>query len=676
MQQISLSGFLLPDFSQVALPDVATDMRAVINSMQQRFDAIAGQSNPTFESLVLPLEQLRHELYRCWSPYTNLNMVCFDADAQDDYVQTLSELTAFTTTMAQDARVFKAYKAIAETLPKDAGEDQRQLLAHGLRDFRLAGVALPAAAQSQFLEVMQALSAAQSTFASNVQRCTDAWHWDATEAKQVDGIPEDVLHAAKARAQDAQVDGWRFGLDQPTYQAVMNNAADVSTRRQFYEAWMTRASALGPHSDEFDNSQLIDEILGLRQQLAELLGFDTYADYSLEPKMAKSVDAVMSFLHDLAQRSRAAAEREFAELETLAARELDPWDVGYFAEQRRKHRFDISDEVLRPYFVADKAVAGLLGVAEDLYGLTLAPIDGVPVWHDSVQFMGLHDRNGELLGGFYMDLFARPGKRSGAWIDECVVRQTVAETHDLPVGYLVCNFSSPAQGPSLLTHSDIVTLFHEFGHMLHHLLTRVGYPSIAGINGVPWDAVELPSQFMENFAWHYDVLVGCSGHVETGEPLPRALFDRLYASRNASAGLQMLRQLEFALFDFSLHARRDAAQPGVLEQVLDDTRAMAAVYAVPDWVRFQNSFSHIFAGGYAAGYYSYKWAEVLAADAFAAFSEAETVLHQPTAQRFRTEILEVGGSRDIEAAFIAFRGRPATLDALLESSGINAQSGA
>ena len=436
---------------------------------------------------------------------------------------------------------------------------------------------------------------------------------------------------------------------------------------------MTRAAAEGEHEARHDNLPLMSRILATRIEMAQLLGFDNYAEYSLAPKMAGSVDEVTGFLEDLAQRSTPTAHRELNELRLLAGHELEPWDVAFYAERLRERSFDISEDDVRPYFPAGRVMDGLFRLAERLFGLQLERIDAPSVWAPAVEFIAVRDHDGSTLGGFYTDLHARSGKRAGAWIDECIVRKALPSGDALPVGYLVCNFPpDQPDSPSLLTHDEVVTLFHEFGHMLHHLLTRVRYPSIAGINGVPWDAVELPSQFLENFAWQYDVLRQCSGHHEHGAELPRALFDRLTAARNAGAGLRMLRQIEFALFDLRLHARPDAAEPGVLERVRDETREAVALVRPPQWARFENGFAHIFAGGYAAGYYSYKWAEVLAADAFAAFGEAGDVFDAGTAGRFRQHILEVGGSRDIQHAYVAFRGRAPRIDALLQQHGIEA----
>ena len=460
-------------------------------------------------------------------------------------------------------------------------------------------------------------------------------------------------------------------LDYPTFDAVMRHAEARDLRETLYRAWVTRASDQGD-DPALDNSGNIDTILALRYEAARLVGFDNYAEYSLATKMAGSTGEVMAFLDELAARSREAARKQLGELSELAGFTLSPWDTAYWLEKLKQKKHSISNEELREYFPVDTVIDGLFAVAGRLYGVRLEAQNDVATWHEDVRYYTLSDADGSPIGGFYTDLFARTGKRNGAWIDECIVRKNLNGHTTLPVGYLVCNFQPPdptAGRRSMITHSDVVTLFHEFGHMLHHLLTRIDFPSIAGINGVPWDAVELPSQFMENFAWNYDVLAGCSAHVESGEPLPRELFSRLEASRHAGSALAMLRQLEFALFDFRLHAEYDPASERSVLDVLADVRDGIALIEAPEYNRLPHSFSHVFAGGYAAGYYSYKWAEVLAADAFDAFQEAG-VFDRSTASRFRSELLEIGGSRDVMQAYIAFRGRKPAIDALLKQSGI------
>jgi oligopeptidase A len=454
----------------------------------------------------------------------------------------------------------------------------------------------------------------------------------------------------------------------------MRHADDRGLRETFYRAWVTRASDQGANP-EWDNGTNIESILALRYEAAKLVGFDNFAEYSLATKMAASTNEVIDFLRELAARTRASAKKDIAELSAFAGIKIRQWDYQYWLEQLKQKKHSISNEALRQYFPVKTVITGLFELAERLYGVTLERQENVTTWNDDVRYYSVRDENNALIGGFYTDLFARSGKRSGAWIDECIVRKNLNGHATLPVGYLVCNFPPPddnAGHQSLLTHEDVVTLFHEFGHMLHHLLTRIDYPSIAGINGVPWDAVELPSQFMENFAWNYDVLSRCSAHTDSGEALPRELFDRLDDSRHVGAAIAMLRQIEFALFDFRLHAEYTPDKNGFALQVLDEVRSEIALIESPDYNRLPHGFSHIFAGGYAAGYYSYKWAEVLAADAFGAFEEAG-IFDSETAQRFRSEILEVGGSCDIMQAYIAFRGRKPEIDALLRQSGIKGE---
>jgi oligopeptidase A len=515
---------------------------------------------------------------------------------------------------------------------------------------------------------MQQLAATQASFEHNIQDAQDAWSMHLDDEADLRGLPPQAIVRAAAEARKRDRQGWLLTLDYPTYDAVMRHADKQSLREVLYRAWVTRASDQGDSAD-WDNSQNIESILALRYEAAQLVGFENYAEYSLATKMANTNTEVIDFLRELALRSQAAAQKELAELSEFAGFVLAPWDAPYWLEKLKQNKHSISNEELRQYFPASTVIDGLFKLAERLYGITLQVEESVTTWHEDVRYYSMRDENSALIGGFYTDLFARSGKRGGAWIDECIVRKNLSGDSTLPVGYLNCNFPPPDAGRSLLTHEDVVTLFHEFGHMLHHLLTRIDYPSIAGINGVPWDAVELPSQFMENFAWSFDVLERCSAHTESGEPLPRMLFDRLEDSRHAGAALAMMRQLEFALFDFRLHAEYTPEQTDAALRTLAEVRGEVALIEAPDYNRLPHSFSHIFAGGYAAGYYSYKWAEVLAADAFSAFEEAG-IFDSATAKRFRSEILEIGGSHDIMQAYVAFRGRKPQIDALLKQSGI------
>ena len=642
----------------------------LISAHRQKLDDLLDSTpQPSFDSLVAPLEEMDHELSRVWSPVSHLQGVLGSSEWRDAYNKALPLLTEYATELSQNSRLQQAYAAVGAALPAAEGAAKKSVVEQALRDFRLAGVDLPDAEKTRFREIMQELAAAQAAFEHNVQDASDAWSLHIEDERDLVGLPPQILERAAAEARKRDRQGMLLTLDYPTYDAVMRHAEKPKLREQMYRAWVTRGSDQGD-KPEWDNSELIESIMALRHEAAQLVGFDSYADYSLATKMANSNDEVIDFLRKLAARSRPSAEKELSQLSEFAQQALAPWDTSYWLEKYKQKKYSISNEELRSYFPAQTAVDGLFALAERLYGIRLEAQDDIAPWHEDVRYYNVQDENGALIGGFYTDLHARKGKRTGAWVDECVSRKNLDGHTTLPVGYLVCNFPPfDERGRSLLTHDDVVTLFHEFGHMLHHLLTRIDYPSISGINGVAWDAVELPSQFMENFAWNFEVLEKCSGHIETGAPLEKQLFDKLEKSRNTGAALAMMRQLEFALFDFRLHAEYDPQKGSRVLQINKEVRDEVALLEHPDFNRMSHSFSHIFAGGYAAGYYSYKWAEVLAADAFGAFEEAG-VFDQQTAHRFRAEILEVGGSCDIMDAYIAFRGRRPKIDALLAQSGI------
>ena len=660
----------LPRFQDIEPKETVPALEELIAEHRRKLAELLDSGAATdFDSLVTPLEEMSHELSRVWSPVTHLQSVLDHDGWREAYNDSLPLLTEHGTELSQNTELQKAFEAVANSLPADAPDSKRSLVEQALRDFRLAGVALPDEQKAEFKAIMQELAAVQAKFDHNVQDAQNAWSWHTELESDLDGIPEMIKRRARQDAKSKDLSGWLFPLDFPTYHAVVTHASNRDLRMHYYKAWSTRGSDQG--DKRFDNSDNIRRILDLRHRAAQLVGFDNFAEYSLATKMAGRTDEVIDFLTELAAQSRTSAEREFADIGELAGMELQPWDTTYYLEKLKQQRFSISDDELRQYFPSNRVLEGLFELAAKLYGVTLHTNTDVQTWDDTVQYFDVHDENGNTIGGFYTDLYARTGKRNGAWIDECIVRKKLNGDVTLPVGYLVCNFSPPDErGISLLTHDEVVTTFHEFGHMLHHLLTRIDYPSIAGVNGVPWDAVELPSQFMENFAWCYDVLARSSGHHETGEPLPQALFERLHESRHFGAALAMLRQIEFALFDFRLHAEYKPDGSTDPLELLRAVREDVALIQHPDYNRLPHAFTHIFAGGYAAGYYSYKWAEVLAADAFSAFEEAG-IFDRATAARFRTEILEVGGSRDIMEAFVAFRGRKPTLDALLRYSGID-----
>lgn len=662
----------LPRFPEIRPEHVEPAIRGVLGENRARIAAIEQLAEPDFATVVEPLEELQHRLTRLWSPVSHLNAVLNSEPLRAAYNACLPLLSAYQTDLTQSEPLYRAYTAIAAREGARLDATQKAVLDHALRDFRLAGVALDAPRKERFKAVMLELAQLGARFEENVLDATNAWSRHVSDTAELRGLNEAIVEQARRRAADQQLEGWVLALDQPTYVAVITDAESRQLRQEFYAAWTTRASDQGPAAGRWDNSQVMEDILRLRHEAARLLDFANYAEYALATRMARSVPEVLAFLQELARAARPAALREFAELEEFAGGRLEAWDIGFHAERLQRSRYSVSQEELRPYFPLPRVLAGLFGVAAKLYGVSIAERTGVPVWHPDARFFDIRNAGGTIIGSFYLDAYARPHKRSGAWMDECIGRKSLRGGSTAPVAYLVCNSLPPGNGnPALLTHDDVVTLFHEFGHGLHHLLTRVDYPSLAGINGVAWDAVELPSQFMENYAWHPEVLDAISAHVATGAPLPAAKQQQLIATRSFHAGLQTVRQLEFAIFDFRMHAEYDPSQGGRVQQILDEVRSNYAVVPVPEWNRFAHNFGHIFAGGYAAGYYSYKWAEVLAADAFSAFEET-SVFDRRTAQRFLESILVRGGSRDPLEAFVEFRGRKPDIRPLLRQHGIAA----
>src|ERR1700685_4490656 len=652
----------LPAFTNIRPEHVEPAIRELLSANRARIEQLAGLSAPVLPPPADPLEDLDHRGSRTWSPVSHLNAVLNCEPLRTSYNACLPLLSAYHTDLSQNEALYKAYRAISEREEHLLGPVERRVVEHQLRDFHLAGVSLDAERKQRFKNVLLELTQLQSKFEENVLDATNAWSHHVLDAGELAGLNESIVEQARRRAHEERREGWLLTLDQPTYVAVVTDAESRALRRAFYEAWSTRASDQGPSAGRWDNSQVMEDILSRRHEAALLLGFKNYAEYALATRMARSVEEVLTFLDELARTARAAAEREFAELARFAGQKLEAWDVGFYAERLQRSRYAVSQEELRPYFCLPRVLTGLFGVAERLFDVRIRARDGVALWHPHLRFFEIADAAGHAIGSFYLDAYARANKRSGAWMDECIGRKHLAAGSTLPVAYLVCNFLPPSGShPALLTHDDVLTLFHEFGHGLHHLLTRVDYPSLAGINGVAWDAVELPSQFFENYAWQSDVLQRISSHVTSGASLPAQLQERLIQTRSFHAGLQMVRQLEFSLFDFKLHAGYDPHLGGRIAEVLAEVRAAVAVTPVPQWNRFAHSFGHVFAGGYAAGYYSYKWAEVLAADAFGAFEE-QGVFDRATAQRFLDAILARGGSRDPLDAFIEFRGRGASID--------------
>jgi oligopeptidase A len=662
----------LPAFDRIDAGHVRPALEQVLADNRARIAQLTAQPDPCFASLVAPIEELGYRLSRVWSPVGHLNAVANTPALREAYNECVPLLTAYGSELGQNKALYDAYARILERESATLDAAQRKLLENALRDFRLAGVALAPERQARYREVMQRLAQLATKFSENVLDAARAYTRSVTDADELAGLPPTVIDRAAADAREASLPGWLFKLDQPTYLNVMTCAESETLRRDIYEAWVTRASEIGPSGGRFDNTPLIEEIVPLRHELAGLLGFGNFAEYALATRMAKTRGQVQGFLDDLAQRCRPAALREFADLEAHAGRPLAAWDVAFYTERLKASRFQVSQEELRPYFPLPKVLSGLFTLTAKLYGVEARERPNVAVWHPSVRYYDLVDRSGNPVAGFYLDPYARGEKRSGAWMDECIAARTLPSGRSLPVAQLVCNFTAPVGAtPSLLTHEEVTTLFHEFGHGLHHMMTRIAYPSIAGINGVAWDAVELPSQFMENFVWRVEVLPLVSAHVATGETLPAALLDRLLGTRTFNAALDTLRQIELASFDFELHANFDPDRgPRVAETLAGVRRRVAVVPAAP-FNRLPASFAHIFSGGYAAGYYSYKWAEVLAADAFEAFEDAG-VFDSLTAQRFLDSILSQGGSLDAMEAFVRFRGRPPDVRPLLRQTGIAA----
>ena len=664
----------LPPFSHILPEHVRPAIESIVADNEQAIAALlASGKGKDWTSLQEPLDALDDRLSQAWSPVGHMNAVVNSEDLRAVYNDCLPLLSEYSTRIGQNRQLFDAYQALADSAEfGQLNSAQQKVINDTLRDFRLAGVALDDDKKARYGEIKKQLSELSSKYSDNVLDATMAWTKLVTDESQLSGLPESALAGAKQLATAREQDGWLLNLDFPSYFPVMTYCDNRDLRKEVYTAYATRASDQGPNAGEFDNSNNITEILRYRQELAELLGFANYAEYSLARKMAESPEKVVTFLQDLVQRSKPQAEEELAELKAFArdefgVTELEAWDIGYYGEKLRQQRYTISQEELRPWFPAEKAIAGMFTVVNRLFGVEFEAVTDVDTWHKDVRFFNI-TRNGEVIGRFYLDLFAREHKRGGAWMDVCRSRWQRDGKLQLPVAYLTCNFTPPVgDKPALLTHNEVVTLFHEFGHGLHHMLTKVDYAAVSGISGVAWDAVELPSQFMENWCWEKEGLAIISGHYETGEPLPEAMLNKLLAAKNFQSAMAMVRQLEFSLFDFKLH--KEYREDIDVRALLDDVRQQVSVVIPPAFNRFQNSFNHIFSGGYAAGYYSYIWAEVLSADAFSRFEE-EGIFNQATGESFLHEILEKGGSAEPMELFVNFRGREPQIDALLRHSGI------
>jgi oligopeptidase A len=671
----------LPPFRDIRPEHVEPAIDTLLEENRRQVELLLAENDRyTWDNLVVPLEALDDRLNRVWSPISHMNAVVNSDKLREVFNRCLPKLSAYATEMGQNEKLYQAFKQIVESDSfGQLNRAQQTLLENSLRDFRLSGIALPEEQKQQFKHKKQELAKIASKFSENVLDATNGWSKLIEDESLLTGVPESSLGLLRQNAEARNEAGWLLTLDFPCYFAVLTFADNRELRQELYEAYTTRASDRGPHAGRWDNSPLMEDILRLRHEMAELLGYRNYAERSLATKMAESPAQVLAFLRDLASRSLQLARRELDELHRFAREEfgvavLQAWDISYYSEKLRQHCYAISQEDLRPWFPEQRVVSGMFEVVRLLYGLEITEVAGIESWHPDVRFFEIRDTDNQLRGQFYLDLYARSKKRGGAWMDECISRR-LNEQGELqsPVAYLVCNFSPPVgERPALLTHDEVQTLFHEFGHGLHHMLTQVDYAGVSGINGVPWDAVELPSQFLENWCWERKALALISGHFESGAPLPDELYEKMLAAKNFQSGMQMVRQLEFALFDFRLHLEYQPEQGGRIQQILDEVRAEVAVVHPPEINRFQHGFSHIFSGGYAAGYYSYKWAEVLSADAFSRFEE-EGVFNRETGLSFLENILEQGGSRDPMELFVAFRGRKPEIDALLRHSGMVSQ---
>lgn len=663
----------LPSFSNLQPNALVEKLSTLLGESRRAVDELFAESRPaTWDTLIRPLEDISDRLAKFFSPYSHLHNVADSDELREAYNQALPLISEYSNEYSQDVRIFEAYKAVDQNR-NSLSQAQQQAVQHALRDFRLSGIGLDPQIQTRLREIQLELTKLSTKFEEQVLDATQKWQKRVNSADELQGLPDSAIALAAQNAKNSNLPGYVLTLDFPCYMPVITYADDRKLREEIYTAYVTRSSELGPHAGEFDNTQTIAQILALRHELAVLLAFSNYSEYSLATKMANSTGEVIEFLEKLAAKSRNAAELELRELrdyakQNLNIEELAAWDMAYVSEKLRQAKFSISQEEIRPYFPIDRVFSGLFKIVNILFGITITETYGIDRWHEDVRVFQVRDDQNQLRGLFYTDLYARDKKRAGAWMDVCIGRREVHGDVQYPVAYLTCNFTPPIDGePATLTHDEVQTLFHEFGHGLHHMLTLVGEMAVAGINGVPWDGVELPSQFLENWCWDSDALALISAHKQTGEPIGPDLIERMTAAKNFQAAMQMLRQIEFALFDFRLHA----ADPNDLnvQALLDEVREQVAVVIPPEFNRFQNSFSHIFAGGYAAGYYSYKWAELLSADAFSKFEE-DGIFNSQTGKQFLHCILERGGAIETMTCFKEFRGREPDIEPLLRHSGL------
>lgn len=669
----------LPLFSQIKPEHVKPAVEHAIAECKKVIAKVLEEKTFTWSNLVMPTDDADDKLSKLWSPVSHMNSVVNSDDLRKAYESCLPLLSEYGTFVGQHQGLYLAYQQLADSDEyQQLDTAQKKVVTNALRDFKLSGIALNDKDKVRYGEIVTQLSELSSTFGNNLLDATHAYTVNITEASELSGLPDSAIEAAAELAKEHEKQGWLFTLDIPSYLPVMMYCSNAKLREQLYRGFVTRASDQGPNAGEFDNSQIMNNLLELRHELAQLLGFNNFAEKSIATKMASSTEEVLNFLENLALKSKSQGQQDLNEVKAFAEKEfnqtdLQAWDLPFYSEKLKQSRYAISDEECRPYFPENKVVSGLFEVVHRLFGLTITEQSGIDTWHKDVKFFQVRDRDNNLRGSFYLDLYARAKKRGGAWMDDCKGRRELTNGDiQFPVAYLTCNFNKPiGDKPALFTHDEVVTLFHEFGHGIHHMLTQINASGVSGIDGVPWDAVELPSQFLENWCWQPEALAFISGHFETGEPLPQAMLDKMLAAKNYQSAMQMLRQLEFSIFDFKMHKEYQPAQDNsaYIQETLQQVRDQYAVVKAADFNRFQHSFGHIFGGGYSAGYYSYKWAEVLSADAFSRFEE-EGIFNEQVGNDFLTNILEKGGSQEPSELFKAFRGREPEIDALLRHSGI------
>ncbi|MBA6265052.1 oligopeptidase A [Colwellia sp. Bg11-12] len=669
----------LPQFSQIKPEHIKPAVEHAIAECKKVIAAVLEEKTFTWANLIMPTDEADDTLSKLWSPVSHMNSVVNSDKLREAYESCLPLLSEYGTFVGQHQGLYQAYQQLAASDEyQQLNIAQKKVVDNALRDFKLSGIALNDENKKRYGEIVTRLSELSSTFGNNLLDATHAYSVNITDKSELSGLPDSAIEAATELAKEQEKQGWLFTLDIPSYLPVMMYSSNAKLREQLYRGFVSRASDQGPNAGEFDNSDIMNELLKLRHELAQLLGFNNFAEKSIATKMASSTDEVLGFLENLAIKSKAQGQQDLNEVKAFAKTEfnqtdLQAWDLPYYSEKLKQSRYAISDEECRPYFPENKVVSGLFEVVKRLFGLQINEIANIDTWHKDVKFFEVFDSNNNLRGRFYLDLYARAHKRGGAWMDDCKSRRELINGDiQYPVAYLTCNFNKPiGNKPALFTHDEVVTLFHEFGHGIHHMLTQINTSGVSGIDGVPWDAVELPSQFLENWCWQPEALAFISGHYETGEPLPQEMLDKMLAAKNYQSAMQMLRQLEFSIFDFKMHRDYQPEQENTayIQQTLNKVREEYSVVKAADFNRFQHSFGHIFGGGYSAGYYSYKWAEVLSADAFSRFEE-EGIFNAQVGKDFLTNILEKGGSQEPSVLFKAFRGREPKIDALLRHCGI------